>query len=140
MAALTEILALFDAVPVSGLVATANLREQRARAATAGPYVAEFVGDVDRDTGEGRGDWQVSAEAAEHGVLAMLADDEQSQADAEHLAAEADPAHALAEVALWRAVANEMDVHWIRFQTGDIPYVWTAALAAARAYLAAEAL
>ena len=137
--------------PTGFVLAVADLRERRAKAATPGP-------------------WRVTTDGDPCGPDIALVhddlDDEDSESDivarfvetwdaAEHIAAEASPAHALAEVALWRRLAErhqsegldaDSDGEFWRDCYCGLP--WTdpartdlgcldllAALAAARAYL-----
>lgn len=59
---------------------------------------------------------------------------ERGSKDAKHIAAW-HPAVALAVADWLLTVENEMDVEAHRFETGDFPYTWFAALAVARAFL-----
>lgn len=123
------ILALLDTAPATGLLSAAALRTHRTEAAAqAGRrWTVDTDGHGERTAWVGSGHAiQPLFRAHDLGVLAPALD---------HITAEANPEHALAEVALWRAVANEMDADPARFGNGDLPFVWTAAVTAARAYL-----
>lgn len=81
-----DILTLLGSDPAAGILAAADLREQRAKAATPGPYV---VSDV-------------TVRTDEVDIARVLF----APADAVHIAAEANPAHALAAVHRWRGVVE----------------------------------
>ena len=81
------------------VLAVAALREARAKAATSGPYVARTVDEKIQLA------HQIHAGPAGY-VWLYIGDDAEALDDTEHIAAEANPAHALAEVALWRVVAE----------------------------------
>ncbi len=134
---MTEVRAMLEAEtdPTGFVLAVADLREARAKAATPGPYEAHqykrdsalvggeiFTPDIDRRPIPYASTWP----------------------DAEHIAAEANPAHALAEVALWRHLAkghagHEMNgITTCRSCDGAIEFPCAdllAVVAAARAYL-----
>jgi hypothetical protein len=87
-----ELLALMESDPAAGILAVADLREQRAKAATPQRWeVEDWPLKPDR--------WQVFAR------MDTVATDA-TQSDAEHIAAEANPAHALAAVRRWRGVVE----------------------------------
>lgn len=100
-----DLLKMLDDEPSAGILAVADLRERRARAATQGtwdvmdptdtdlPHLVAFR--VDADTGFD--DDYVSL--AEPGDIVHVN-------DVEHIAAEANPVHARAEVAQWRGVVK----------------------------------
>lgn len=102
-------LALADTAPGSYVLVVALLREERARAATPGPWLQA------PDTHAGRV-WIQRTAAKWHSLgppdmepLFSLRGDEsyaQREADAAFVVAEANSAHALAEVALWRGVVE----------------------------------
>ena len=135
-------LALAGTDPAAFVLAVADLREQRARAATPGPYVARTTDDV--------GELAHQVHAGPHGAVWLyLGSDAQELADAEHIAAEADPDHALAEVALWRGVVERhidgVDhlgpfcvCCWSRSRSWPCPDL-LAVVAAAKAYLGGAA-
>lgn len=90
-----ELLALLDRDPAAGILAAADLREQRAKAATAGATLLRY------EHGGGR--------LANFGFTSQerfLVADLYNEADREHIAAEANPAHALAAVRRWRGVVE----------------------------------
>jgi len=90
-----ELLALLDKDSAAGILAVADLRERRANAVTEGPYAAR----------KNDGGYEIAA--GERGAVWLyIGDDDQDRADAEHLAAEAAPAHALAAVCRWRRVVE----------------------------------
>ena len=112
-----EILALLDpATPDTwpqGILAAADLREQRAKAATPGRWGAG------NGTTIAAGLEQTSPGCITYDVKIAEVDDdrwesadneidaeEQAEADAEHIAAEANPAHALAAVRRWKKTAE----------------------------------
>jgi hypothetical protein len=88
--------------PAGYVLAVADLRERRAKVATESPYIVHSSLS---------GLAKVYSATAEPGMqrVAITGTDEQASLDAEHIAAEANPAHALAEVALWRGVAQRHD-------------------------------
>ena len=112
-----EILALLDSDPAAGILAAADLREQRATCASSGPYtVVEAIakprglyelriGPTWRDPETGDEGQSVVAQVSGDGggFLWLLP---QARRDAEHIAAEANPAHALAAVRRWRGVVG----------------------------------
>jgi hypothetical protein len=113
----------------SAVRAAADLREQRAKAASPGhwtnkgraagepvPHVVDF------------GPWP--AKVTNGFAVCHSEDRAQMVADAEHITAEANPGHALAAVRLWRALAETWD---------HLPQaVQTATVAEVRAYLDPE--
>lgn len=123
--------------PAGFVLAVADLREKRIKVATPGPYEALSLHTINGV------DWQIHAGPAGAVWLYVGAED-QDRADAEHIAAEANPAHALAEVALWRAVVAEHQRMAGNAATAlgddvgcwsDGSPEWAAVVAAARAYL-----
>ena len=100
--------ALLDSDPPAGVLAVADLRERRAKAATPGPYRVQGHAQLE----EGcrclscYGDswsWEIAQidgpeckDTGDYHVMHL------GHADAEHIAAEANPAHALAAVRRWR--------------------------------------
>lgn len=117
--------ALADTDPVGFVAAVADLRKTRAKAATTEGSASPWRAAEDAGCG-----CCANIRGGAQDTLLANADDRY----AEHIAAEANPAHALAEVALWRSIVADMEREAYRF-TGDIPYTWTYAVAAARAYL-----
>lgn len=101
----SEILALADSDPATFILRAADLREQRAKAATQGRWRW-------RDVGGRSGKMSLIAEVrdAQVGYLTIVPsgspDVYPSKYDAEHIAAEANPAHALAAVRRWRGVVE----------------------------------
>lgn len=93
------IAALLDTDPAAGLAAAADLREQRTRAATGGPYGTRTYDDGTEVCHE------VHA-GPDHLAWLYIGAADQDRTDAEHIAAEANPAHTLAEAALWRSIAR----------------------------------
>jgi hypothetical protein len=97
-----------DTDPGGYVLAVADIREQRAKAATEGPYKARS--------------WEPEPE---HEVVAgplgavwlYIGDEEHDRADAEHIAAEADPDHALEAVRHWRTVVER---HGSPARPGDV--------------------
>jgi hypothetical protein len=88
-----------QADPGAYVTAVVNLRERRIKSGTPGPYEALSLHTINGV------DWQIHAGPA-GAVWLYVGNGKQDRADAEHIAAEANPAHALAEVALWRRVAE----------------------------------
>jgi hypothetical protein len=136
-----ERLALLDVDPAAGILAAADLREQRAEAASCGPYV---VDPQDHEDDEGEDYYDV--DGPDGGWVAHV----DTRGTAEHIAAEANPAHALAAVRRWRGAVERHRV-LARQQPGvpdwcdwcDAPTVWpcpdlTETADEARAYLGAE--
>lgn len=85
--------------PAAFVLAVADLREARANAATPGPWVPYYCG-IERGPGP-------------DGVLPAISicdtgsgDADQTWPDAEHIAAEADPAHVLAAIRHWRGTVE----------------------------------
>ena len=93
-----EVLALLGTDRCEGLRWAADLRESRALAATEGPYRSV-------DLRHQRGG-QVRLFGLVHLIGNILASGPDPLRDAVHIAAEANPAHALAEVRLWRGIAE----------------------------------
>jgi len=91
-----DLLALLDRDPAAGILAVADLREQRAT-------------DAQDVTGEGRWVLVLGAEYEVHAPTerACVAISEEV---AEHIAAEGNPAHARAAVRRWRGVASRHPV------------------------------
>jgi hypothetical protein len=134
-----DIVALLDAGDLTaGILAGCDLREQRAKAVlriSKAPWSTE--GEV------------VYGPDFADGTLRTIAETVY-QEEADHIAAEANPAHALAEVALWRGIAerhadHEQCVDWLGRPREECTYcveLWpcadlTAAADAVRAYLGA---
>lgn len=97
-----DLLALAASDPAAFILRAADLREQRAEAAHPGGWYA------------GTSNWIVA-------VVGDMADEfdvakTQGAADAEHIAAEANPAHALAAVRRWRGVVE-------RHKSAEIPHM-----------------
>jgi hypothetical protein len=119
-----QIIALLDAdtSPAAGILAVADLREQRAKAATAGLWHPRK--EYPQTVWQGEGDPTDDASSDDFGIvsttLAM-----NPAADAEHIAAEANPAHALAAVRRWRGVVERhtlmqpAQTPWCRWCDGD---------------------
>lgn len=107
-----DILALLVEDPAAGIRAAADLREQRARAATPGPYIPFYGGHLRGQPGDVAGVEQGPAEPGEPWPAVVICDTGglnrpvQAQANAEHIAAEANSAHALAAVHRWRGVVK----------------------------------
>lgn len=95
--------------PGGYLLAAADLREKRIAAATQGTW-AVHDGDIVS--------WVVGEHGFDDDLDRVIGDPAGWPADHEHIAAEANPYHALAEVALWRAVAAEHAPKFGRFTTG----------------------
>jgi len=98
-----ELLALLDSDPAAGILAVADLREQRAKAVVGrGEWHVEFngYGDLTLWTRSGPED-----PAPQH-VIAWYEVDRAIEGMFEHTAAEANPAHALAAVRRWRGVVK----------------------------------
>ena len=105
-ASATEVLALL--APNSsntwreGILAAADLRERRARSATAGPYYV-VANDL-------IGGYMVRNEdAPPSSAYGRDVADFMTEEDCHHIAAEANPAHALAAVHHWRGVVERHD-------------------------------
>jgi hypothetical protein len=115
--------------PTGYVLAVADLREARIEEVMVGPYQVQTID----------GGHQIHA-GPDGAVWLYIGDADADWIDAEHISAEANPAHARAEVALWRAVAN-LPHAWQCYSTGqivcDCPTRPTLdhAVAAARAYL-----
>jgi hypothetical protein len=138
--------------PAGYVLAVADLREQRARDVAEGPWCPQWVYQAVRHIGR-----NVDLECADHGYDCPTWD----RYDGAFVAAEANPPHALAEIALWRAMAYEHRRSQIRvtadphaltpvFRTVDTcscgsgawpcdRTVFAAAIAAARAYAGSPA-
>lgn len=125
--------------PAGFVLAACDLREARIKAATPGPYEALSLHTIDGV------DWQIHA-GPNGAVWLYVGSSEQDRADAVHIAAEASPAHALAEVALWRGIAGRHEPYqdWCgRCQDRGGVVAWPcpdllAVVAAARAYLGGQ--
>lgn len=100
--------------PARFVLAACDLRTARINAATPGPYKALSLHTIDGV------DWHVHA-GPSGAVWLYVGSGEQDRADAVHIAAEANPRHALAEVALWRLIATKH-----RAEAGMFPPVCTA--------------
>lgn len=123
----TDLLALLESDPGAGILAVADLREQRTKAALPGELRPSKPFSIGSGT-----TWYVDRGDDPKAVPAAAC---QRPEDAVHIAAEANPEHVLAAVRLWRMVAHEMEIQPERFESGDIPYIWVACVAACRAYL-----
>lgn len=104
-----EILDLLDRDLPAGILAGAALRENRTLAATAGRWRYDPK-KAWREPGTSRYEEGVFAgPSGPDAITVAIAgpmDDPQSMADAGHIAAEANPPHALAAVARWRGVVE----------------------------------
>jgi hypothetical protein len=89
--------------PAGYVLAVADLREQRASAATQGEWVAAVQRGKTPVVGV-RGDRPGTGQAI--AVSGAPGREGAGRANAKHIAAEANPEHALAEVALWRGVVK----------------------------------
>lgn len=87
-----ELIALLDSDPAAGILAIADLREQRAKRVASGPWLARPAGSTGRPTV-----WDING---------YLVSETPGSPYAEHIAAEANPAHALAAVRRWRGVVE----------------------------------
>jgi hypothetical protein len=103
-----DLLALLEQDPAAGILATADLREKRAKAATQGATLTRYV--------HGGGRLANYSEGRDRTLVADFYDD----ADREYIAAEADPAHALAAVRRWRGVVERHKPS--RFNSDGDPY------------------
>lgn len=102
-----------------GILAAADLREQRAKAATPGPYVPYYTG-VEQSPTQSDGTWPALT------ICDTVVSDRPRQAwpNAEHIAAEASPAHALAAVRHWRGVVERHTPMRIRSKDGRDVCQW----------------
>lgn len=89
-----DLLALLDSDPAGGILAVADLRERRAKAATQGGWFS--------------GGTMVYTEERSSRLIAVTGTParELDMADAVHVAAEANPAHSFAAVRRWRGVVE----------------------------------
>jgi hypothetical protein len=104
---------LLDTDHHAGVLAAADLREQRAAAATQGRWVAA--------TGRGKKHGVVGVPGPEPGsgvaVAVCGSPGTVKAANAQHIAAEANPATVRAAVALWRGIAQRH--RWVDYPNGD---------------------
>lgn len=110
---MTAVLPDPQADPGGFVLAVADLREARAKTATPGPYEALSLHTINGV------DWQIHA-GPTGAVWLYIGNGEQDRADGEHIAAEANPAHALAEAALWRGVARRHKRNVLRGPDGVV--------------------
>ena len=95
-----QIVAMLDVDPAAGILGAADLREQRANAATGERWVLDPFEHYEEDDPTDNY-WDVDG-AQSGGWIAHVGERE----DAEHIAAEANPTFALAAVRRWRGVVE----------------------------------
>jgi len=106
-----DLLALLEKDPAAGILAVADLREQRIGDAQVAGYrgTLPWTHTIDAVPAEV---WTVESDDGEvvpsSRLLTMEWPDEAGQALAEHIAAEANPAHALAAVRTWRLIGDAL--------------------------------
>jgi hypothetical protein len=112
-----QIVALLDSDPVAGILDAADLRERRCDAVTRGEWFAESQNVRVRILGMD----ETPTVAMPPGRTPMSFKD--TWANAEHIAAEANPAHALAAVRRWRGVAERWQRQQRQYLEGEAAVV-----------------